>query len=129
MKPITLLLLVLSLLLSNMALSDNLKKKEASKAYTPKILKLTAEEIFQYVEQANANRSINRKESIEMLQLALDGKLLLGEQSPALRIRSHCFFYSGCGAYSCASCARASGQNCACSLCCVAKETSKSDSQ
>ncbi len=108
--------------------------KPQTETHKDVVLKLTAEQIFEYVERVNKYPEVNRKLAIEQLQLALDGKLIVKDIDNEREIESDhadparqrfCFLGGACPFMPCSDCRFGNGHQCHCSLCCVARPSDK----
>ncbi len=108
-------LIVLILLAAPLALAQGVKKPAAEK---PTLTKLTADEVFAFVEQVQKDPKIDRAAALAFLQKGLDGQIRsfeveVSESGPSICVAKKC------KAKGCKRCYISSAK-CFCSNCCLA---------
>ena len=106
--------LMISLLLSGAAWAAD-KKAPQSK---PTFIKMSAEQVFAFVEQVSKQKDYNRSEAVTFLQKALDGKLRLVPSGAAPEASGLSVCIPATRPCQCLQC-NSLNSNCHCSKCCI----------
>ena len=93
-------------------------KQTAKAAPKEEILKLSADEVFKFVEQVVKDPKADRAQAKKFLQAAMNGEVRMLQKETTASVSSMCVNTSKCG-NGCASC-NISTFKCHCSLCCIA---------
>ena len=115
MRRITVLVVFLLLVVTTASASDA-KKPTASKPSEP-VVKLSAEEIFKFVERVQNDPKADRAQARAFLQDVLDGQVRLYRTEEVIVGTKECIT-ANCQGKGCMKCDQ--HRHCVCSLCCVA---------